>query len=60
MKKTDDIKEFQETRFLITEKSLCVFCHNPINKEDFRDRISFKEYSISGLCQKCQDDTFGV
>jgi len=27
--------------------------------EDFKDQLSIKEYSISGLCQKCQDDTFG-
>lgn len=27
---------------------------------DFRDDLSIKEYSISGLCQKCQDRVFGV
>lgn len=26
----------------------------------FRDWLSAKEYKISGLCQNCQDDTFGV
>ncbi len=25
----------------------------------FRDAESVREYSISGLCQKCQDDLFG-
>lgn len=25
----------------------------------FKDAISEKEYSISGLCQTCQDDFFG-
>lgn len=25
----------------------------------FRDALSRKEYSISGLCQKCQDEIFG-
>jgi hypothetical protein len=25
---------------------------------EFKDEISRKEYSISGLCQKCQDETF--
>jgi hypothetical protein len=24
----------------------------------FRDALSYKEYGISGLCQKCQDKTF--
>lgn len=25
----------------------------------FRDRLSEREYGISGLCQKCQDRIFG-
>ena len=27
--------------------------------ESFRDELSKKEYSISGLCQYCQDQVFG-
>ena len=27
--------------------------------DTFRDAISRKEYSISGLCQNCQDKIFG-
>lgn len=27
---------------------------------EFRDAISKKEYTISGLCQKCQDSIFGT
>jgi hypothetical protein len=27
--------------------------------EDFRDALSKREYQISGLCQKCQDEMFG-
>lgn len=27
---------------------------------EFRDALSAKEYTISGLCQKCQDKIFGV
>ncbi len=27
--------------------------------ENFRDKISQKEYLISGMCQKCQDEVFG-
>ena len=26
---------------------------------EFRDELSRKEYTISGLCQKCQDSIFG-
>ena len=35
----------------------CVMCKNPEMK--FRDRISQKEYNISGMCQTCQDKVFG-
>lgn len=27
---------------------------------EFRNEISRREYGISGLCQKCQDDVFGL
>jgi hypothetical protein len=26
----------------------------------FRDALSEKEYTISGMCQRCQDDIFGA
>jgi hypothetical protein len=29
------------------------------NGQKFRDELSAKEYTISGLCQDCQDDFFG-
>lgn len=32
-------------------------CGQPVT--EFRDAISEREYSISGLCQKCQDAFFG-
>jgi len=36
----------------------CPFCNKKINMSDFRDELSKKEYFISGLCQKCQDEIF--
>jgi hypothetical protein len=36
--------------------NICNFCGKPVGK--FFDRISEKEYTISGMCQKCQDFTF--
>jgi len=39
------------------EQAICVFCHKPVT--GFRDSLSRKEYSISGLCQECQDEVFG-
>jgi len=42
-----------------TTKTNCV-CHNrPQARESFRDEVSFKEFGISGLCQRGQDDVFG-
>jgi len=39
------------------EACVCGFCSQPIG--EFRDRLSEKEFKISGLCQKCQDEVFG-
>ena len=35
----------------------CPFCNGPVG--EFRDELSRREFGISGLCQKCQDATFG-
>ena len=37
---------------------VCTFCN--ITLDEFRDELSAKEYSISGMCQSCQDKTFGA
>jgi len=34
----------------------CVFCKTPA--VDFRDELSRKEFTISGMCQDCQDKVF--
>lgn len=36
---------------------ICAFCKSPL--KPFRDQLSYKEYTISGLCQACQDSVFG-
>ena len=39
----------------------CPFCGKKIDVEtEFRNEISKKEFGISGLCQDCQDEMFGV
>ena len=44
----------------ITE-AFCVSCDSENNNAvSFRDDLSRKEYAISGMCQSCQDDVFGV
>lgn len=41
------------------ENSFCPLCCIPIMQNEFRNTLSVKEYGISGICQKCQDDIFG-
>ena len=36
----------------------CVTCKGEANS--FRDTLSQKEYTISGMCQSCQDSVFGA
>lgn len=43
-------------RRLVIVVGLCVDCGGQALK--FDDELSKKEYSISGLCQKCQDEVF--
>lgn len=39
------------------KSGLCPTCDDFI--ENFRDEQSVREYYISGMCQECQDKTFG-
>ena len=41
------------------KQGICPFCHKVVDKDSFRDELSKKEFSISGLCQACQDGFFG-
>jgi len=38
------------------KEKVCIWCGEKIT--GFKDELSRKEYKISGLCQKCQDETF--
>ena len=43
----------------LVEVGKCAFCAKQINiKTEFRDELSRKEFEISNLCQKCQDNVF--
>jgi len=41
-----------------TELGRCPFCSQIVNRLDFKDALSMREFKISGLCQTCQDETF--
>jgi hypothetical protein len=60
--KSPDINRFVNQTFGIDRETsitndVCVMCGQ--NADQFRDALSRKEFSISGLCQKCQDSVFG-
>lgn len=38
---------------------ICPFCGHEVDVSSFRDDLSVKEFHISGLCQRCQDEVFG-
>ena len=44
-------------RSVAFESSTCVTCSG--EAKDFRDATSEKEYTISGMCQDCQDKIWG-
>ena len=51
-----DLNLFGRIRDLAVVGKSCVTCGKPA--ADFRDEVSRKEFGISGLCQRCQDEFF--
>ncbi len=43
-------------REIIIRTNKCMTCDE--DAKEFRDDLSRKEYTISGMCQNCQDTTF--
>ena len=58
--KSQEIKDFIEEVFPGTAQAIdkreCPLCKKPIT--GFRDKLSEREYGISGMCQACQDKMF--
>ena len=48
--------QFGRTRTGAITSDTCVACGKAAT--EFRDELSRKEFSISGLCQNCQDEVF--
>lgn len=59
-KALDDVAEsfYGRKRSTSIESNTCVVCGSKAPPESFTDELSKKEYTISGLCQTCQDKTF--
>lgn len=48
--------------FISRDNHRCPFCDKDMSeavKDWFKDELSWKEFTISGLCQGCQDRFFG-
>jgi uncharacterized CHY-type Zn-finger protein len=48
---------WQKGKQINKDPFICSMCNNLI--DDFRNKKSMDEYKISGMCQQCQDKTFG-
>lgn len=43
------------------DPGICPYCNRKFDPiSDFRNQESIREYWISGLCQQCQDQVFGI
>ena len=40
------------------DEGLCLVCEKPVKREDMKNKISLKEFDLSGMCQSCQDNFF--
>lgn len=62
--KTPEMEEFleQAAQGLFgrgRNEGVCVTCgSSEVKTEDFRDDLSRREYELSRMCQKCQDEVF--
>jgi hypothetical protein len=64
-KKSEEMENYIKDQFGFDRRSIirsnkCVPPPNGCGGDatEFRDELSRKEYTISGLCQKCQDKVF--
>jgi len=63
MSRSPELQKMMDTMFpehtRRVRENKCPMCAEPINYDSFKDALSRREYAISGMCQKCQDDFFG-
>lgn len=64
-RKSPEIEKFlegfaQQTFGRSRQDSACVTCGSTkVNREDFQDSLSWREFQISHMCSACQDSVFG-
>lgn len=54
----ESIEAVYKGTVMAVENNCCPLCMEPINVMTFRDKLSEREYAISGMCQSCQDNIF--
>ncbi len=42
----------------LVEKGKCPFCKKQVDPGKFKNELTLKEYSISGMCEECQNEFF--
>jgi hypothetical protein len=55
---TEIVKQFFPKYVKEVEQGICPICHNKVDRKKFKDKLSKVEFSISGMCQECQDKMF--
>jgi hypothetical protein len=56
-------RALEEAQRIYEERRLgqCAMCGREVRGlDEFRDALSYREYMISYLCQRCQDECYGV
>jgi len=54
-----EVNSIRNHRDKAVAAKVCAWCGTDANEKGFVDELSIKEFKISGLCQSCQDETFG-
>ncbi len=57
-KPTETLKKLFPEEVKAVQSKKCPLCKDPIDMDGFKDVLSRKEYTISGMCQSCQDEIF--
>jgi hypothetical protein len=52
------VEIFGMSRSEAIKNGVCVICQTVA--DNFHDDISEREFKISGMCQNCQDDAYGM
>jgi hypothetical protein len=60
MLKPDSITTYINAMVKRKDDGICPICEQLVDKTKIVDELSIREFKISGLCQSCQDNTFGV